>query len=318
MNGAPPATPRITFIINPCAGQKTTEPQWRSAVSTYLDRHALKAEVYFTQAPRHATELAQKAVREGSTHVVCVGGDGTLNEVAQALIYTPTVLVIVPAGSGNGLARHLGIPFRMEAALAGLSNSPEKPLAIDTGRVNGRLFCNVMGFGFDADVSTHYSLLQRRGFLPYLATTFRAFRRRRRFKCRVETAHHHYNYDAFLVTIANSEQYGYGARIAPGASVCDSQLDLVAVSPLGFFRGISLAARLFRGRIRQSAGVAHLRLESFRIVRDYEGPVHTDGEVFHEGKTLEVDIQPQSLNVLLPPMRARAHERDVAANLAAT
>jgi diacylglycerol kinase (ATP) len=139
-----------------------------------------------TEGPGHARELARDAVAAGAGVVVAVGGDGTMNEVAQALLHTPAALALVPCGSGNGLALHLGVPRALGQALRPRSPDQDgRKVELDTGEVNGRPFCNAMGVGLDAEVSGRFNRLLRRGLPAYARVAWQAWRERRPLRCTI-------------------------------------------------------------------------------------------------------------------------------------
>jgi len=266
----------------------------------FVAGRGLDAGISVTEGCGHATDLARAAVAAGCTRVVSVGGDGTMNEVAQALVGTPVTLALVPCGSGNGLARHLGIPLAAPAALALAAEAGARIATIDTGTANRRPFFNAMGLGFDAEVSRRFSQNPRRGLPAYAGTVLRLFARRRSEPCLISAGAEREAIEVLLIAVANSDQYGNGAIIAPGARVDDGRLDLVAIRPVGLLGAAELGARLFLGNLDRSRLVRHWRGARFRIERPAPGLIHTDGECHEEGATIEVVVLPGSLRVAAP------------------
>lgn len=297
---------KIRFILNPRSGRNARRPRLAGHIREFIAMHRLDATLVTTTGPGHATELAREAVAAGCERVVAVGGDGTLNEVAQALVHTPAALALVPCGSGNGLALHLGMPTELNQALHLAANRHAEVATIDTGLVNGRPFFNAMGSGFDAEISRRFNHLKRRGLPAYVRTGLIAFLRRRTEQVVIRSAGHSVALETLIVTVANSEQYGNGARIAPGARVDDGALDLIAVRPVGFITCVPLIARLFLGTIRQSPRIVALRGTRFIVERPSAGLIHTDGETHETSATLEIEVLPRSLRLLIP---ARRHSR---------
>lgn len=295
----PPSNVKIRFIINPYSGRRQNRSAQHATIARFVAVHAINADIFTTNAAGHATQLASEAVTLECTHVVCVGGDGTINEVAQALINTTVILVLAPSGSGNGLARHLGLATSLPHALSLLLREDSKAALIDTGTVNDRLFCNVMGFGFDAEISARFNGLKRRGMAGYLSAAFRCFRRRGSELCRIESDEKTWVQSAFILSVANSDQYGNNALIAPGASVQDGKLDLVVVSPISVLAAVPLISRLFLGRINGSAKVVRIQGMRFRITRNRPGLIHTDGDVHDADAVLNIVVQPKSLRILV-------------------
>ncbi|MBS0630587.1 MAG: YegS/Rv2252/BmrU family lipid kinase [Verrucomicrobia bacterium] len=304
---------KIRFIFNPRSGRNARRPSLAPSIQAYIRERNLDATLVTTARPHHATELARAAVAEGCDRVVAVGGDGTMNEVAQALLHSPAALGLIPCGSGNGLALHLGIPLAAPRALALATDPHARAAAIDTGTVNGLPFFNAMGLGFDADISERFNHLTRRGLPAYVRTGIRAWIGRRTETVIVRGGGHSAALDILLVAVANSDQYGNNARIAPGARVDDGLLDLVAVRPVSMINVLPLVARLFAGQFHTSPRVMRLRDTAFTIERPAAGLVHTDGETHATGATLSIRVLPRSLRLLVP-----AHARLIATNDRAT
>lgn len=290
---------KLRFIFNPKSGRLGRNAGILPLLRAYVGAHGA-ADLVCTEGPGHATDLAREAVSGGYSRVVAVGGDGTVNEVAQALIHTPVVMGLVPCGSGNGLALHLGLPKTVPTALA-LAAAPDSRVAeLDTGSVNGLLFVNAMGLGLDADVARRFNSLTRRGLPAYARTALAAFLGRRTERCRITLGDRKETIDVLLVAVANSDQYGNNARIAPGARVDDGILDLVAVRPVSLLAASLLGARLFLGNVDRSRQVLRLNGARFMIERDAAGLVHTDGETHMAAAEVEVAVLPRSLRVAVP------------------
>ena len=162
----------IEFIINPISGTKS-KAVFHSLIDLNLDLKKFEYNISYTKERGHAFELASQAVSQGIDYVVAVGGDGTVNETARALIYEEAALGIIPFGSGNGLARHLNIPLKPANALQLLNQ--EHILTIDAGKANGKPFFCTAGIGFDAHVGKLFSLATKRGFNTYVKTVLKEF-----------------------------------------------------------------------------------------------------------------------------------------------
>lgn len=292
---------RTRFIFNPHSGHNARNPWLLDRARAFIIEHGLDAEVVPTEYPKHATLLARQALAEGCERVVAIGGDGTLNEVATALVGASAVLGLIPCGSGNGLGRHLGIPGPGRGAFRTLLSGRVR--AIDTGTVNGLPFFNAMGLGFDAEISARFNQLTRRGLPAYVRTGWRAWRDYRPETFCIRTQDTDISVKAFLVAIANSDQYGNDCFIAPGASVDDGRLDLTVLRDVSLFSALPLGLRLFTGRLRGSSHALLLSSPAFTIERSEPGPIHTDGEVHPADATLRISVLPRSLNVLVPAER---------------
>ncbi len=289
---------KTRFIFNPRSGHNAKNPHLLERARAFIRERSLDADVVLTERPRHATELARRAVDDGCGLVVAIGGDGTLNEVAAGLVGTPAVFGLIPCGSGNGLGRHLGIPGPGKGAFRTLVEGRVR--MIDTGEVNGIPFFNAMGFGFDAEIADRFNHLSRRGLLSYVRTTLAAIFTYRAQTCVIRTDVVSLRTTAFLLTVANSDQYGNDCFIAPGAQVDDGQFDLTVIKRVNLLNATPLTARLFLKKIDSSPSVARLRGARFSIERTAPGLIHTDGETHHTGANLEVIVRPRSLRIMVP------------------
>jgi YegS/Rv2252/BmrU family lipid kinase len=252
--------------------------------------------VVVTEHVGHGRELAAAAAAAGARLVIAWGGDGTISEVASSLIGSNVALGIVPAGSGNGLARELGIARRPAAAIADAVRATPSP--IDVGDVEGRYFVNTAGIGFDAHVASRFATASRRGFLGYVNVTARALASYVPLEYRISVDGRPAQIvRAVLVTIANSAQFGNGARIAPGAKVDDGELDLVTFEERSRFRTLCALPRLFNGTANRIAGCTTTRLQQVTISADAPLTFHVDGEPVLGGTTLRARVHPAALRV---------------------
>jgi YegS/Rv2252/BmrU family lipid kinase len=288
----------VTIIINPISGGASPEQAQRRAqlAAAVVDSHGDPAEVFVTEGRGHARELAKAAVRRGARLVISWGGDGTLNEVASALAFQDVPLGLVPAGSGNGFARELGVDLRPERAIADAIRA--EPRAIDLGEVDDRLFVNVAGFGFDAYVAAEFDRRAgRRGLAGYVAITARALLTYVPRDYTITTADGCNVSRAILVTVANSAQFGNGARIAPRALLDDGLLDLVVVEERARWRTVCHVPRLFDGTVERIPGCSICHVRRATIESDQPLLFHVDGEPVQGGKRAQVRVHPGALRV---------------------
>ena len=256
------------------------------------------AEVVLTEHAHHATELARRAVDDGCQLVVAVGGDGTMHEIASALTTTGATLGLVPCGSGDGLARSLGIPRAVSRALQVLLTGRTR--LIDTAEANRQPFFNAMGLGYEAEIAHRFARFTSRGLLGYARAGLPAFFSRHNEPVIV---HHDRGRAALTVwslAVQNSEQLGNGFISAPGARVDDGQLDLVATAPVGFFGALGLAGRMALGTFGDAGGVTWLRSKRYVLERAAPGIIHLDGEPRTSDAQIEITIRPRSLRVMTP------------------
>ncbi len=295
---------KVRAILNPRAGvaaHKTREAveRGRPGWTDYA--------VYLTRAPGHATELAKEAVAGGADVVLAVGGDGTVNEVARGVLGSPAVLGVVPVGSGNGLARALRIPLRAGPALAALEGATRRMM--DVGLLNGRLFLNVAGVGFDAAVGRAFHERGRqggrRGLLGYVQLSLRELLRYEADPVVLELAG-----DAplelrpFVLTFANGPQYGSGAVINPGGKLDDGRLEVVVFEDGRPLRILATGSRMFLGGIDGAAGYRRFPTCRASVVAQVPLPIHIDGDPGRPAGRVEVELRPRALAILVPAATA--------------
>jgi diacylglycerol kinase (ATP) len=256
------------------------------------------AEVVVTEHGGHAREIARDAAARGVGAVVAWGGDGTINEVASALAFGPVPLGIVPAGSGNGLARELRISANPEHAISAALRAAARP--IDMGELEGHLFACIAGVGVDAHIASRFNAPsnRRRGFLGYVGITARALAGYEPVRYRITANGAVADVRAILVTIANSAQYGNGARIAPGARLDDGFLDLVVVQERSRLNTLVHLPQLFTGTVARVPGCRVERVTDVVIEADEPLTFHVDGEPSTGGTRLYARVHPAALQVL--------------------
>ena len=242
--------------------------------------------------------IVDRAEAEGFDVLYAAGGDGTVHETAKRLIGRKPALGILPIGSGNGFARHIGLPMDPEKSL--LACRGGRVVTIDTAEVNGTPFVGVMGMGFDAVVAERFAMSEVRGLKTYLREGLLAFRRFRAEEYEIAAESTTLTVRAFVVAIANSGQYGNDARIAPLASLQDGVLDVVVVDDIKLVQAAALVPRLFRGTIDKSKRATIVQGKRIEIRRPAAGAAQLDGEPVSLPERLSVRIVPQSLRVLVP------------------
>lgn len=289
---------KILYIINPASGKLRRDPSFAARLEVKTKRNGVAGEIQFTRFATHATELAASGAEQGFDCVVAVGGDGTMNEVAQGLVHKDCLMGLVPCGSGNGLGRHLGIIGGIDRSLQILAHGVVKE--IDTGSVNGYRFFNVMGIGFDAEISQRFNRMAFRGLPSYVGVGVKAFFSYRPRHYHVRSAHASERTTAWMVSVANSSQFGNNAFIAPRAQVDDGELDLICLRPLHPLGVVPLTFRLFARNIDKSSHAITMRSDAFTIECEGSSIIHTDGEVYRTGSVLQIATHPKSLKIMVP------------------
>jgi len=287
----------VAVIINPISGgaRPATARSRAQIALEAIERHGDAAEVFITERPGHARQLAKAAATRGVRLVLAWGGDGTVNEVATALAFDDVPIGIVPAGSGNGLATELGIDRRPERAIAAALGA--EPRLIDLGELGGRLFVNIAGIGINSYVAAQFNEAAnvRRGFLSYARITGRALMSYVPAVYRITSPDGRVDTRAVLVGIANGAQYGNNARIAPDARIDDGLLDLVLVEEASRLRTLRHVPKLFSGQAARVPGYSTRRIQRATIEAASPMTFHVDGEPVLGGTTLDVRVHPGAL-----------------------
>ncbi len=287
---------KIFFIINAKSGV-SYHPAVEGRIVTACSQLKIGCELQFTQHRGHATELATAALAAGYQRIVAVGGDGTVNETARALVGSNAALGILPKGSGNGLARHLGISMNFKKALQQLLQS--QTVAMDTLRINDQVSINVSGVGFDGHVAAQFGKNGKRGFWSYLRIVVREYMRFQPFSFAMKPAHPAQPQPIFMLNFANASQFGNGARIAPEASVRDGWMDVVALPKLSLGHALRLLGQSWL-RKHDSRLAPHQHVRAATVELPTPMAYHIDGEPYPPAKNFYVELLPQSLHVLIP------------------
>ena len=287
------------IIINPVSGGARPEQGRRRAelAAAVLAAQGAPGEVVVSERRGHARELAAAAAARGTRLVIAWGGDGTVNEVASSLVFGPAALGIVPAGSGNGLARELRVARRPERAIEEALHA--RPRLIDAGRLDGRPFFSIAGIGFDAHVAACFDVggIVRRGFANYVRIAMRELMTYRAADYRIGGAGGRAVRGALLVVLANASQFGNGACIAPQARLDDGRLDLVVFEETSRFATFCAVPRLFTGGVARLRGVSMQQVEEVAVEAEAPLAFHVDGEPARGGTRLEGQVLPRALHV---------------------
>ena len=247
--------------------------------------------------------IIDRAETESLDVVFAVGGDGTVHEIAKRLIGRKLAMGVLPIGSGNGFARHIGLIADPASALRSCRGC--RIVTIDTASVNGHPFLGVMGIGFDALIADRFAASTVRGLQTYVREGLRAFIDFNAEEYDITVNGTTMRRRAFVIAVANSGQYGNNARIAPLASLQDGLLDVVIVNDTHLLDAAFLMGRLFSGSFHRAAGVTSLQTTEVTIRRPNAGPAHLDGEPVTLGEELHVRVIPQSLQLLVPDTATR-------------
>lgn len=287
----------------------------REIKEVFSDENTI-VETLFTEYAGHATELAKNAANNGYDVVLSVGGDGTCNEIAKALINTKTTLGIVPMGSGNGLARHLGIPIGVNAALKSLKES--NPTRIDYCSANEIPFFVTCGLGFDAQISEKFAKSKTRGGITYFMKTIEEYFAYKSEEYIIETSDFKFKEEAFIIACGNASQYGNNAYITPKASLKDGLINTTIISHINIFEVLPTAVQLFTKTINMNPAIKTFASEKLIITRKEAGIMHIDGEPIEMPQTININCHKRGLRVLKPKVQAANEFEATVFNMLAT
>lgn len=286
---------KALFIINPVSGGKKKD-QIPQLITQHINHAIFEPDIVFSKGIAHATRLASDAISTYQT-VVAVGGDGTVNEVAAGIAGSDAVLGIIPCGSGNGLARFLGLPLDIVKAIQTLNQGRME--TIDAGKMNGQWFFNMAGMGFDAHISDLFAHDKARGFAAYVKSSLREIMNYKAQVYQLNIDGNIYHRKAFMLSFANSSQYGNNAYISPAASVEDGLLDVCIIKPIPLLRFPATILRMFTKTADKSRFVEIIRARKIRVKRAKPGPVHLDGEPQLLYTDAEIFVVPGILKVIV-------------------
>ena len=288
----------ILFLINPKSGVQNKK-NLPKLIEKMIDKGRFDFSIMETRYVAHASELAAEAVANGVDAVVAVGGDGTVNEVARSLAGHRTALGIIPCGSGNGFARHVGIPVDVKGAIEFINSA--QPIGVDYGKINGVPFFCTCGIGFDAFVSNSFAKGKQRGPFGYFHNMLIDWLNYKPEVYEVVTETHSERYKAFLIACGNASQYGNNAYIAPRASIRDGLLSVTILEPFSPFDVPFILGHMFSHSINSYNRVKTFEGRWIKIIRKNAGVVHFDGEPQEMEAELFVEVVPSGLNVLAAP-----------------
>ncbi|MBX2889784.1 MAG: diacylglycerol kinase family lipid kinase [Saprospiraceae bacterium] len=291
---------RILFIVNPKAGTHLHK-HIRESVNKHLNHRKFEYGFRFTERSEHAKEITKEGIAEGYEIIVAVGGDGSINEVASALLGTDVVLGIVPAGSGNGLAMHLGYGRDIDEAVRKINTAEEH--LIDIGLMNGHPFINIAGIGFDGLVSNMMKGSNWRGFLPYFLKSVEAGLKYTPRECRIELEDRVLTEKCFIISIANGPMWGYHFQIAPDARLDDGFFEVVILKEAPKWQYFAAVPSTLNGKIYDAAFVEHFTTKRVKISAPGKNHVHLDGEGLVLEGDLEFEIKPKALKILVPKQK---------------
>ena len=282
---------KIRFIINPKAGKKN-----HNNFDKYIRRHVSNCEIFYTEKAGDIKRISKNAVEENIKAVVIIGGDGSVNESLSSLTNTKTALGVIPAGSGNGFAYHIGMNKNIKKAIKQIKSCEIQE--IDTCLINNISYINIAGIGFDAHIANLFLKAKKRGLIKYIKLIIKQLNYKAK-KFTLINKKSEKKIEAFLISFANASQYGNNAKICPQANIKDGFLNMVILHKFPKWKIPILIIKLFLGKINSFKYVETIKLKNIEIRSD-ETLIHTDGEAHNISSPINVKNLSRSIKILIP------------------
>ena len=289
---------KIVFVMNPISGtaSKAGIPK---LIDETIDKERFDYEIRMTEYAGHASEIASEAKEQGVDAVVAVGGDGTVNEVARAIVHSNTALGIIPCGSGNGLARHLMLPMNTKKATEIINLFAIHDL--DYGIINGIPFFCTCGMGFDAFISMKFAMSGKRGPISYAENVLKEGLTYQPETYHIEDETGTKKYKAFLISCANASQYGNNAYIAPQASMSDGLLDVIIMEPFDVLEAPQISIDMFNKTLDKNSKIKTFKAKRIHVHREKPGCIHFDGDPVMTDADVDVSLESKGIKVIVNP-----------------
>lgn len=286
---------KTLFIINPISGGKNNK-KLSEFIKKISKQNKVEAKIFYTDFQGHAYQIAQDNLLNYNK-IIAVGGDGTINEISKALINTNVILGIIPTGSGNGLARTLKIPMNYKKAVKRIIEG--EIIKIDSGIINDHHFINVAGIGFDAEIAHMFEKSEQRGLKTYIWNVIKKFIHYKTSKILIKTNGEEIKSSPFLLSIANSTQWGNNAHISPGSDLTDGFFEICILNKFPLIYSPILALKLFLKTIHKSKYMKIIKADSATVNLENQCKGHVDGEPVFFDKTLTINVLKNSINVVV-------------------
>ena len=286
---------KLLFIVNPNAGKKISERIIDTIRKVFPEN--IYYQIVIWKDKDHFKEVLDILRSQDYTDAIAVGGDGTVNQVAKSILGTNICLGIVPAGSGNGLARTLGLSMEVEEVIKQIAEG--KTETIDSGNVNGIPFFCTSGVGFDAHIGNLFATSVKRGLKSYVKITVSELFKYRSKKYKLKFNGKEIERKAFFITVANAGQYGNDFYIAPGAKMNDAIFHVSILRPFKFYEVIGLLTKILRKKADKSKLIETITCSELTIERGEKDVIHFDGEPALAEKNVTFKCVPASLKVIV-------------------
>ncbi|MBN2730517.1 MAG: YegS/Rv2252/BmrU family lipid kinase [Bacteroidales bacterium] len=286
---------KILMIVNPISGKG--RKQRIEALQKLIEESGLDISLQITTYAGEGEKIASIGIKDGIKHFIAVGGDGTVNEIGRAIYLTPeTSLGIIPSGSGNGLAKHLKLPISIEKAFKIATGEHKEPC--DVGILNEIPFFSIAGIGFDAKIAHDFSEMSGRGLKNYVKSVIKNYPKYKTQKYKIKIEDKVFSSKALFISLANSNQFGSNASIAPQADLKDGLIDICIMRKIPIGKALLIFPLLFMKRMHRTKYLDIIKAPEAVFYRKKGGYIHIDGDphLIHE-KVLTLSLKEKALNI---------------------
>lgn len=289
---------RYLFVVNPIAGDNDKE-EFAEWISKLAADHGLDFETYYTTGKSDGKEI-KLLIDEFNPHiVVAAGGDGTVNLVAQLLLNSDMAMAIIPFGSGNGLAKDLKIPHLDPKDALKIIVKP-KVAGIDTLEANGNFFMHISDVGFNAHIVRLFNKGSSRGLFSYMKFTIKEFFKYETFSFKINSDSETIKGHAFMITVANSNQFGSNLTINPNGEYDDGEFEIIIIKRFPRRKILAIMYRLITKRINFSPYTKVIKCKKATIKTKKLKTLQADGEILGRVNQVDIKIHQKSLKVVIP------------------
>ena len=301
---------KLLFLVNPISGTRTKE-KLIAFISEKLHAVNISFDIDYTNATGNYTILKEKVIADRFTDIIIVGGDGSVNQIVQAFAELRLRFGILPVGSGNGLARAAGIPTKIKRALQVIIEGNTMP--VDAFTINDRFSCMLSGLGFDAQVAHNFARKAKRGLFNYTKESLLHFFKAQPYVFEIKLPEFSFFTDAFLISIANSNQFGNNVTIAPQAKLNDGLLDVIVVQKMHKVKLPYAVLKQLSGNNKmqqlvedmEHKNIIYFQTPSLEISNLKLAPLHIDGEAVATAQHLWVKVLPNYFTLFVPASRKK-------------
>lgn len=289
---------QVLVLVNPKSGVGGPY-RFISAIEKAWDTPEHDVSFQFSQSAEDGAAKVRRAIERGTDTVLVVGGDGMVNTIGCELVGTNARLGVIPAGSGNGFARHFNIPLQPAAAAKALLDGYTAP--IDVGKINNRLFFVTCSMAWDGALVETFEKYPFRGIVPYVLAGAQQL-----LEYRAEPFHVHIDDDRLefkqplIFTVANLSQFGSDVLVAPDAQADSGDLELVAIEKKDMPFVLSHVSHFIEKTFHKHALVTHRHFKTMTVHRESSSPVQIDGEIIDAGTEITIEVIPSALNIIIP------------------